>query len=94
MRGGKENADRSKEVWPRTECILFFQVIPCFKMLYELNPNKQKKRGVPAPPCAQVATQLLDRTDGWREMIILVSLVLAIYRLCAPGFVGCARLDF
>ena len=29
---------------PRTECILFFQVIPCFKMLYELNPNKQKKK--------------------------------------------------
>jgi hypothetical protein len=44
MRGGKENADRSKEVWPRTECILFFQVIPCLKMLYELNPNKQKQK--------------------------------------------------
>jgi hypothetical protein len=23
MCGGKENADRSEEVWPRTECILF-----------------------------------------------------------------------
>jgi hypothetical protein len=41
-RAGKENAYRSKEVWPRTECILFFQVIPCLKMLYELNPNKQE----------------------------------------------------
>ena len=38
-----ENVDSSKEVWPRTVIILFFQVFQCLKMLYDLNPNKQKK---------------------------------------------------
>jgi hypothetical protein len=31
MFGGKENADRSKEVWPRTERIVLFQVFPNLK---------------------------------------------------------------
>jgi hypothetical protein len=38
-----ENADRSKEVWPRTERILFFQVFPNLKMLHESNPHDKKK---------------------------------------------------
>ena len=31
MCGGMENADRSKEVWPRTERILYFQVFQTLK---------------------------------------------------------------
>jgi hypothetical protein len=31
MCGGKENADRSKEVWPRTERVLYFQVFQNLK---------------------------------------------------------------
>ena len=31
MCGGMENADRSKEVWPRTERILYFQVFQNLK---------------------------------------------------------------
>jgi hypothetical protein len=42
MCGGMENADRSKEVWPRTERILYFQVFPNLKMLHESNPRDKK----------------------------------------------------
>jgi hypothetical protein len=45
MCGGMENADRSKEVWPRTERILFFQVFPNLKDLHDESNPRDKKKG-------------------------------------------------
>jgi hypothetical protein len=46
MCGGMENADRSKEVWPRTERILYFQVFQNLKdaacRIHAIKKNNKK----------------------------------------------------